>query len=614
MPFLPVDKKELPDPDFVLISGDAYVDHISFGHALIARLIKSQGFSVGIIPQPVKDSDYMTFPMPKYAYLVASGVVDSMVNNYTAAKRKRSDDQYSDKGLAGRRPDRALIVYCKTLRRLFPDSFIIAGGIEASLRRFSHYDYFSDTVMHSALIDSSADLFIYGMGELPILNITERLKKGIPLDRIKDIRNTAYIANESDILPIIQGRQDGYRLLSSHEKVSSDKRAYAKTFSIVEQCSGYSSPALVQKQDYIRYVVQNPPERAMTEQEMDFVAALPFMRAPHPMYENVPSIEEVRFSINSHRGCFGACSFCALTYHQGRSISRRSKDSIVNEAEELTGLPGFKGYIHDIGGPSANFYSQACAKGEPCRDKSCAGYSPCTNMRPDHTEYLDILRAVRSIKKVKKVFVRSGIRFDYLLMDKKSPFFEELVKYHISGQLKVAPEHVSDRVLKVMNKPRHAVYEEFRAKFFETTKKAGLEQYIVPYFISSHPGCTLEDAIELAQYLKSIGYTPEQVQDFYPTPSTRATTMYYTGLDPDTLEPVYTAKTAQDKQMQRALLQYNLPKNRETVISALMKAGRSDLIGSGRHCLIDGANAKPYKGGHKSGNEKQHISKKSGKK
>jgi uncharacterized radical SAM protein YgiQ len=596
--FLPVSLEEMNGrgieaADFVVVSGDAYVDHPSFGHAVIARAVEAGGFAVGIIAQPVADADYRVFGAPKKAFLVTGGVVDSMVNNYTVARRKRTEDVYSEAGLYGRRPDRALTVYCKALKRIYPDTPVIIGGIEASLRRLSHYDYWTDSVLPSVLIDSGADLLIYGMGERPISEICSYAERNIPLAKVRDIPGTAYLTTPETAAPrvrdaILALNTDGFIILPSHSKVSSDKTAHAKSFkTAAENMDGPQPKILIEKQDYSRYAVVNPPAAPMSEDETDFFGELPYMRAAHPAYtRGVPALTEVEFSVTSHRGCFGNCAFCALTYHQGRAVSRRSARSVIAEAASLAASPRFKGYIHDIGGPSANFYGKICPSKTPCRGRNCVGWESCASLKADHTEYLNILRAVRALPKVKKVFVRSGVRFDYVLKDTNKQFLDELVKYHVSGQLKVAPEHVSDRVLKLMNKPPRAVYERFEREYYAACRKHGLEQYLVPYYISSHPGSTLEDAIALACSLRDKGYMPLQVQDFYPTPATRATVMYHTGIDPDTMQPVYVPKTAEEKRLQRALLQYRKPENYHLVKTALTAAGRTDLIGQGKNCLI----------------------------
>ena len=602
--FLPVTKQELIDrgvyaPDFVVVSGDAYVDHPSFGHAIIGRLLEDEGFSVGVIAQPVTDAEFTEFGAPKIAFMVSGGAVDGMVNNYTVAKNRRKEDDYSDRGVAGRRPDRTLTVYCKKLKSLFPKTPVVIGGIEASLRRIAHYDYWADTVMPSILQDTGADLLVYGMGEKPLLEIMRQLKRRVPLKRLKDIRGAAYLTALQDAPDEIKtavetGFSENFVMLNSYERVKEDKRLYAQSFAAFSRQCGSFGKGLVQKQENGLYAVINPPAKPLTTEELDRVYELPYMRDYHPKYKNVPSIEEVKFSLVSHRGCFGNCAFCALNAHQGREIAARSHRSVIAEAVKLTQMPGFKGYIHDVGGPSANFRRPSCKAQKErgvCKDKNCIGFKACENLEAGHGDYLALLRALRAVPKVKKVFIRSGIRFDYLLMDRDKSFFNELVEHHISGQLKVAPEHISDAVLKIMNKPPHETYlrfvREFNAIDAARQQKTGNKpQFIVPYFISSHPGSTLADAVALAEYLKSIRYNPQQVQDFYPTPSTLATTIYYTGLDPFTMAPVFTEKDEEGKAMQRALLQFNNPKNRRLVEKALRLTGRVDLIGYGPKCLI----------------------------
>lgn len=571
--FLPINKTEINgELDFVLISSDAYVDHPTYGHAVISRLIESQGFSIGIIPQPLSDADYFALPKPKIAYLISGGVVDSMVNNYTVAKRKRDTDVYSPKSKQGKRPDRQVTVYARTLKRLFPDSYVIIGGVEASLRRFAHYDYWSDSVMPSILTDSGADLLIYGAGEKPFLDICALLKKGVPISKIAGIRGTVYKVDKS-----LEGSllDKGYVKLPPYSEVLEDKLSYAKAFKEQSRnTDALNASVIYQEQEKGEIVVQNLPQYPLTVEEMDFVYALPYERNYHPIYESeggIKSIEEVKFSVVSHRGCFGSCSFCSINYHQGRRIQKRSDESILNEIELLTKDKDFKGYIHDLSGPSANFREPACDKQKcsgVCKDRYCIGSFPCKNLKVDHSGFINLLRKARKIDGVKKVFIRSGLRYDYLLYDKNEGILEELICHHISGQLKVAPEHTSDGVLKVMNKPSFSVYKQFADKYKKLNQKMGKKQFLVPYLISSHPGCTLSNAIELTEYLKSIGYMPEQVQDFYPTPSTRSTCMYYTGLDPDTLKPVFVPKTQEEKKLQRALLQYRLPKNKDAVNKA----------------------------------------------
>ena len=588
--FLPITKKEALERgwdqlDFVYIIGDAYVDHPSFGAAIISRLIESLGFSIGIISQPVSDQDYQEFGKPKYAFLVTGGNIDSMVAHYTAAKRKRSDDAYTPGGKAGRRPDRATIVYSRKLRELYPDSSIVIGGLEASLRRFAHYDYWDDAVRPSILIDSQADLLLYGMGEKVIKQLTEQLQQGKDIHSIRDIRGTCYLCTQDEIPAESVS-------CASFRKVSENKESYAKAHQIQNEWQdAVYGKIIVQKQTDTEYLVQNPPMPTLTREELDEVFKLPFTRTYHPSYEKlggVDAIEEVEFSIMQNRGCFGNCNFCAITFHQGRQVVSRSEESIIAEAEEMTRNPRFKGYIHDVGGPTANFRYPSCKKQLKyglCQNRKCLAPKPCPHMDIDHSEYIDLLRKLRKIKGVKKVFVRSGIRYDYAIADPDPTFMQELVKYHISGQLKVAPEHCVNHVLDKMGKPHVQDFDRFCKRFYEETKKIGKEQYLVPYLMSSHPGCTIADAVELAVYLKHH-MRPEQVQDFYPTPGTNSTCMFYTGLDPQTMEPVYVPKTAEEKFYQRTLLQYYKPENRRNVIEALIRAHREDLIGNGPNCLV----------------------------
>ncbi|MDD3223358.1 MAG: YgiQ family radical SAM protein [Clostridium sp.] len=590
--FLPISKADLKEKgisqlDFIIITGDAYVDHPSFGTAIIGRVLESEGFNVGIIPQPDwhNADDFKKLGKPKYAFLVNSGNIDSMVNHYTVAKKKRHDDFYSPGGEGGHRPDRAVIVYCNRAREAYKDVPIIIGGIEASLRRFAHYDYWEDKVRRSILIDSKADLLSYGMGEKTIAQIANLLKYGKDIKTMNDVRGTVYITSNIDNLT-------DYIEVPSFEEVNSDKSEYAKAYNLesMEQ-DAVRGKTVVQKHGD-RYIVQAPPQWPLTQIEMDDVYNLPFTRKYHPIYENkggIPALKEVKFSITSHRGCFGGCSFCALTFHQGRTIQNRSQKSIIDEAKLMTNFDDFKGYIHDVGGPTANFRHVSCKQQLErgvCKGKQCMFPEPCKNLKIDHTEYLSLLRKLRELPKVKKVFIRSGIRYDYLIHDKNTQFFKELCKYHISGQLKVAPEHISDKVLEKMGKPKKEVYNRFVKKYFEINKELGMNQYLVPYLMSSHPGSDLNAAIELALYIKKMGYTPEQVQDFYPTPGSLSTTMYYTGIDPRTGEKVYVAKKQHEKNMQRALLQFAKPENYRIVKEALLKAGREDLIGEGENCLI----------------------------
>lgn len=589
--FLPVNQKELQERgisqlDFIYVSGDAYVDHPSFGHAIITRVLESRGYTVGIIAQPDYTSceDFKRLGRPRLGFFVSSGNLDSMVCHYTAAKKKRSTDSYSPGGKAGKRPDRAVIVYCNRIREAYKDIPIIIGGIEASLRRFAHYDYWDNRVRRSILADSKADLLSYGMGERSIIEIADRLNAGVPVRKIRDIRGTCYFTKEIDC--------EDYIELPSFETVREEKNEYAKATKIqYEQQDAIRGKTLVQ-QHIDRYLIANPPQAPLTRRELDEVYALPYMRAWHPSYDKeggVPAIAEVQFSITSNRGCFGNCNFCALAFHQGRIVTSRSHESILAEAEQMVHEEGFKGYIHDVGGPTANFRNPACKqqlKTGVCAGKRCLFPRPCKNMEISHKDYLTLLRKIRAIPGIKKVFIRSGIRFDYLMADRDDTFFRELCQHHISGQLKVAPEHISNSVLSKMGKPSFEIYEKFYHKFTQINQKLGKKQYLVPYFMSSHPGSTLHDAIQLAQYFRRMHYMPEQVQDFYPTPGTISTCMFYTGLDPFTMEPVYVPKTYEEKQMQRALLQFNRPENRRLVEKALKLAGREDLIGYDKDCLI----------------------------
>lgn len=594
MSFLPIHRNEAELPvDFVFVTGEAYCDHPTFGTALISRMLEHFGFKVGIVSQPQTDSDYMEFGEPRVGFFVSSGVVDSMVNNYTVAKLRRSKDVYSEGGDVGRRPDRAVCVYTQTIKRLYPASAVVIGGIEASLRRFAHYDYWSDTVMPSILVDSGADLLIYGMGEVPIIELCAMLKRNIPLAKIKDLDGTCYLESYDNLPKKLRERIDNHDNIlfcPSYSEVAENKVSYVKAFNIQSENTDRLNAKMVLQKHGDKYLVQNIPQRPCTVEEMDMVYNLPYERDYHPSYtRGVPAMEEVKYSVTSQRGCFGACSYCAITYHQGRIIQKRSKESIVREVQNFVKDKNFKGYVHDVGGPTANFRNRSCEAQKKvgiCKNKNCIGYKPCKNMEVSHTEYLDLLKTLREIEGVKKVFVRSGIRYDYLMLDKNDEFLYELIKHHISGQLKVAPEHTEDSVLKVMNKPSFKVYQEFKEKYDAINKKLGKKQYLVPYLISSHPGCTLKDAVRLAEYLKSINYMPEQVQDFYPTPSTKSTCMYYTGINPDTMEEVYVPKTKDEKRMQRALLQYRKKENYDIVYNALVEAGRQDLIGFGEHCLI----------------------------
>ena len=590
--FLPVTPKELKDlgieqPDFVYVTGDAYVDHPSFGHAIIGRLLNAHGFSVAMIPQPDwKDPESIAiFGEPRLGFLVTAGNMDSMVNHYTAAKKRRSTDAYSPGGKGHLRPDRAAMVYCNLIRSKFKKTPIIAGGIEASLRRMAHYDYWSDSLRRSLLMDCGADLISYGMGEHAIVEIAQALESGIDVKDITFIRGTCYKTKNEDLLG------DAIRL-PSYEEITGDPKKYAESFYIQYQNTDpFSGKCMAERYDTV-YVVQNPPALPLTTQEMDDVYALPYTRRWHPMYDaegGVPALQEVLFSLTSCRGCFGGCHFCALTFHQGRIIQSRSHESLLREAELMTKDPRFKGYIHDVGGPTANFRQPSCDKQMTrgvCKNRQCLAPKPCPGLKADHSDYVKLLRELRALPGVKKVFVRSGIRFDYVLCDPSDAFLEELVRYHISGQLKVAPEHVSDKVLKLMGKPEHSVYERFRKEYRKKNREFGMDQYLVPYLMSSHPGCGMKEAVDLALFLRELGYMPEQVQDFYPTPSTISTCMYYTGVDPATMKKVYIPKDPHEKAMQRALIQYRDPKNAKLVREALKEAGREDLIGFGKECLI----------------------------
>ncbi len=592
MGFLPICKQDMLDAgieqfDFVYVIGDAYVDHPSFGHAIISRVLERHGYSVGIISQPDwKDPKSIgIYGRPRLGFLVTGGNMDSMVNHYSVTKHRRKTDAFTPGGEMGKRPDYATIVYCNLIRRSFKDVPILIGGIEASLRRLGHYDYWSESMKRSILLDSQADILMYGMGEKSIVELADALNSGMDVKDITYIDGTVFkTAQLDESLPTI--------VLPAFEKLKENKRIYAESFKIqYGNCDPFTAKRLAEPYGK-EFVVQNPPQKPLSTEEMDTVYALPYERRYHPSYEKkggVPAIEEVKFSLVSNRGCFGACSFCALTFHQGRIIQVRSHESILEEAEKIVREPDFKGYIHDVGGPTANFRHPACEKQlskGACSGRQCLYPTPCKNMNADHSDYVALLRKLRKIPGVKKVFIRSGIRFDYLLADKKDTFFKELVQYHISGQLKVAPEHVSDAVLDRMGKPRNAVYNRFTDKYFALNKQFGMNQYLVPYLMSSHPGSTMKEAVELAEYIREMGYNPEQVQDFYPTPSTLSSVMYYTGLDPRTMEKVYVPTDPHEKAMQRALIQYRNPKNYYLVREALLKAKREDLIGSGPKCLI----------------------------
>ena len=611
--FLPISKEDLIERnidqlDFIVVSGDAYVDHPSFGVAIISRMLEHYGFSVGIIAQPnIKNNDdFRKLGTPRLGFLVSSGNIDSMVNHYSVSKRRRSKDLYSPNGEMGLRPDYATIKYSAKLRELFSSSTIILGGIEASLRRMAHYDYWGNNVRKSILLDSKADLLVYGMSELSIIEVAEYLRSGLDIKDIIFVKGTVYKTRDPLYVP------DDAIHLPHYDELLEDKSVYAKSFVIKYNNIDHISAKPLVEQYRNATVVQNPPNRPLEKGEMDMVYGLPYERTYHPIYNklgHIPAINEVKFSIISNRGCYGGCSFCALTYHQGRIIQSRSKDSIVEEAKKITQDKDFKGYIHDIGGPTANFYDLACEKQVTkgvCLNKQCLEDKPCPLLKVSHDNYLNVLREVRNIDKIKKVFVRSGVRYDYVMYDKSEEFFSELVAHHVSGQLKVAPEHVSDIVLEKMNKPKRALYDSFVKKYYDLNKVHDKNQFLVPYLMSSHPGSTLKEAIELALYIRDLKYYPEQVQDFYPTPGTLSTCMYYTGVDPRTMEEVYVPRTKEEKAMQRALIQYKNPKNYDLVHKALVQAGREDLIGFGKDALIKpkGQN-KSYKGNNNRSNYKK---------
>ncbi|MBQ9374868.1 MAG: YgiQ family radical SAM protein [Ruminococcus sp.] len=592
MAFMPVSKNDMQQRaieqlDFVYVIGDAYVDHPSFGVAIISRLLEYHGYTVGIVAQPDWRStkDVLKLGKPRLAWLVTAGNIDSMVSHYTVAKRKRSDDAYSPAGKAGKRPDRAANVYCRLCRQAADDVPVLCGGLEVSLRRFAHYDYWKDCVLPSALVDTGADILMYGMGEHQIVEIANRLNAGESINTIRDVRGTCYLCEPVET-PF------GAVQCPSYKEVSENKELYAKACRIqYDQQDEVYGKTVIQRQGD-KMLVQNPPAYSLTTQELDLIYSLPYERTYHPCYESVggvPSIEEVQFSITHNRGCFGFCNFCSIALHQGRLVTVRSEQSVLEEADKLVQMPNFKGYIHDVGGPTANFRGPSCEKqlkSGLCKGKKCLAPTPCKNLHVDHREYLQMLRKLRAIKGVKKVFIRSGIRYDYLIEDKDDEFMQELIEHHISGQLKVAPEHCSAAVLDKMGKPHIEAYKRFQKKFYEITKRKGKEQYLVPYLMSSHPGSKLSDAIELAMFLKENHIRPEQVQDFYPTPGTISTCMFYTGLDPYTLEPVYVAKEPKEKAMQRALLQYYKAENQHRIIEALERAGRRDLIGHGKGKLV----------------------------
>lgn len=598
--FLPISKKDMKKRgweqcDFVYIIGDAYVDHPSFGHAIISRILEHAGYKVGIISQPdwKNPASIDALGRPRLGFLVMGGNMDSMVNHYSVFKHHRKMDAYTPGGATGKRPDYATVVYCNLIRQTYKDVPIIIGGMEASLRRLAHYDYWSDKMKRSILLDAQADLLLYGMGERSIVEVADALNAGLSVHDLSFLDGTVYRSKTTD--QVVDGIT-----LPDWETVKADKAAYARSFyTQYLNTDPFTAKPLIEPYGK-EFVIQNPPQKPLSQEEMDLTYDLPYENAYHPSYEKlggVPAIKEIKFSLTSNRGCFGGCSFCAITFHQGRIIQTRSHESILREAERMTRDPEFKGYIHDVGGPTANFRLPACEKQLTkgvCAGKQCLFPRPCKNMRADHSDYVNLLRKVRALPGVKKVFIRSGIRFDYLLADRDDTFFRELVKYHVSGQLRVAPEHVSDHVLDLMGKPRNAVYERFVEKYKKLCAQMGLDQYVVPYLMSSHPGSRLEDAIALAEHVRDMGYMPEQVQDFYPTPSTISTVMYYTGLDPRTMQPVYVAKDPHEKAMQRALIQYRDPKNYGLVYEALTLCHREDLIGTGPKCLI-----RPRRGGGK---------------
>ena len=619
--FLPLCRQDMIDRgwdrvDFVYVSGDAYVDHPSFGHAIITRHLEAHGYKVGIIAQPDwKDSASVTeYGEPRLGFLVSAGNMDSMVNHYTVSKKRRKTDAYTPGGVMGRRPDHAAVVYSNLIRQTYKDTPVILGGIEASLRRMAHYDYWSDQLKRSILLDSGADLISYGMGERSILEIADALEAGIAVKDLTFIPGTVFKTRSLDCVYEPE-------VLPDYEELCADRLAYARSF-YTQYCNTdpFTGKCLAEPYGGHLYVVQNPPARPLGQEEMDEIYAYPYEKTYHPTYEKdggVPAISEVKFSLVSNRGCFGGCNFCALTFHQGRIIQTRSHESLIKEAKKMTKDPQFKGYIHDVGGPTADFRQPSCEKQLEhgvCKNRQCLFPKPCRNLKADHKDYVSLLRKLREIPGIKKVFIRSGIRFDYVMADPDDTFFRELCAFHVSGQLKVAPEHVSDAVLARMGKPGNQVYQAFVKKYQKINRELGKDQYLVPYLMSSHPGSTLKEAVTLAEYLRDIGHMPEQVQDFYPTPSTISTCMYYTGVDPRDMKPVYVPKNPHEKAMQRALIQYRDPKNYELVLEALHKAGRMDLVGYDRHCLIrprkeQGSvrqGAKPRKNGQASrGNRKK---------
>ena len=591
--FLPVTKKEMQQRgwdqvDFVYLTGDAYVDHPSFGAAIISRLLESRGYRVGIIPQPDwrKKESVQVFGAPRLGFLVSAGNMDSMVNHYTVSRKHRQKDSYSPGGEMGLRPDMPTVVYSNLIRQTYKHTPIILGGIEASLRRLAHYDYWENKVRRSVLLDSGADLISYGMGEHSIIQIAEALQSGLPIDEITFVPGTVYKCKDLS-------RAYDPVILPSYETVSSDKKAYAESFAEqYRNTDPFTARVMAENYGNRGYVIQNPPALPLSQQEMDDVYDLPYRNAWHPMYDargGIPALEEIKFSLTSNRGCFGGCNFCALTFHQGRILQTRSHDSILREAEKMTKDPDFKGYIHDVGGPTADFRQPSCQKQLTkgvCQNRQCLFPKPCGNLTVDHTDYVSLLRKLRKLSGVKKVFIRSGVRFDYVVADKSPVFLQELVKHHVSGQLRVAPEHVSNQVLHYMGKPSHEVYQQFLDQYEKANAATGRKQYAVPYFMSSHPGCTIKEAVKLAEYVRDLGFTPEQVQDFYPTPSTLSTCMYYSGIHPLTKEKVYIPRDPHEKAIQRALMQYKNPANRSLVMEGLKMAGRMDLVGFGPKCLL----------------------------
>lgn len=610
--FLPVNKREMEERgwdrvDFVYVTGDAYVDHPSFGSAIISRLLESRGYRVGMICQPdwKQKESVQVFGEPRLGFLVSAGNMDSMVNHYTVSGKHRQKDAYSPGGEMGHRPDRAATVYSNLIRQTYKKTPIILGGIEASLRRLAHYDYWDNRVRRSVLMDSGADLISYGMGEHSILEIAEALESGIPVEEITYIPGTVFKCRDLSRVyePI---------LLPSFEEISENKKLYAESFAVqYKNTDPFTAKPMAESYGSKGYIVQNPPAHPLSREEMDDVYALPYTRKSHPMYEEkggIPALEEIKFSLTSNRGCFGSCSFCALTFHQGRILQTRSHESLIEEAKLMTQEEDFKGYIHDVGGPTADFRQPSCKKQLTkgvCMNRQCLFPTPCKNLDVDHRDYVALLRKLRRIPKVKKVFIRSGVRFDYVVADKDKTFLRELVEHHVSGQLRVAPEHVSDQVLKYMGKPSHSVYQQFLREYEEANKKTGKQQFAVPYFMSSHPGCTMKEAVRLAEYVRDLGFTPEQVQDFYPTPSTLSTCMYYTGIHPLTGEKVYVPRNPHEKAIQRALMQYKNPANRELVLEGLKLAGRMDLVGYDKKCLIRPIREKASGTGGKVGNQQE---------